>query len=250
MGLIMTGILGVNHILNSKSSDKLDGVPVDVCVKGMIVAAFKQWSDNQGAMETQLNTIPVYNAASMINVSYDSMSMDIVSLTLGSPSLYRFGIPDVTYTKCVIYGWAIRIFRNIIPAVIVDCLLKLSGNQPRLMKIHRDIYNAQISLKHFYTRSFKFDNFKFLDLNLDIPKHEKEEFGIMRLLTYKEYFFKGTLMCLKIIFHETDEHKKIARRRYPYIYVVIRLIHLAFIYSVWKISCAIFTRSFNSSKIL
>lgn len=104
------------------------------------------------------------------------------------------------------------------------------------MKIHRLIYNSQISLKHFYTRSFKFDNFNFFDLNLGIPEHEMEEFGIVqKLISNKDYYFNGFKMARKVILNETEREEAIARQRYPYVYLITKLIHVIAVYLAFKL---------------
>jgi hypothetical protein len=47
------------------------------------------------------------------------------------PSMQCVGIPSMTFTKCVFYAWLLRIFRNLIPALILDALLLVSGNKPK-----------------------------------------------------------------------------------------------------------------------
>lgn len=130
MGLVIVGALGINHVNYSKGSDMLDIVPVDICVKGMIVSAWKQWSQRDPS-SLQFSEIAVYNAASVKNCTYDAMTMDLSAMIKTNPSVYLFGIPNITFTKCITYAWIIRIFRNLIPALIVDGLLRMTRNKPR-----------------------------------------------------------------------------------------------------------------------
>ena len=130
MGLVIVGALGINHVNYSKGSDMLDLVPVDICVKGMIVSAWKQWS-RRDPSSLQFSDIAVYNAASVKNCTYDAMTMDLSTMIQKYPSVHLFGIPNVTFTKCNTYAWIIRIFRNLIPALIVDGLLSMTSNNLR-----------------------------------------------------------------------------------------------------------------------
>jgi alcohol-forming fatty acyl-CoA reductase len=108
MSLIIVGALGLSHVTTCRGSNALDIIPVDVCVKGLVVAPFSIWKNQQK------NEIPIVNAASVKFVTYDSMIMDMKSMSRKIPSVKMFGIPGYTFTTCVYYAWLIRIFRSLI----------------------------------------------------------------------------------------------------------------------------------------
>lgn len=179
---------------------------------------------------------PIYNAASIKTPVYESLSYDMVSMVEKFPSVNMLGIPSITYTTCVYYAWMIRIVRNIIPALIIDGILKITAGKTKLMKIQRIVYNTEESLKYFKNNSFKFDNFNFVDLQKSIPEHEKDEFFI------SERIFNITVMAdeafkigRKVLLHETDESDVIARKRLPYIFGFAHFIHVLFIYGTLKL---------------
>lgn len=106
----------------------------------------------------------------------------------------------------------------------------------RLMKVQRLIYNAQVSMKHFYVNNFKFDNFNFIDLNLSIPKHEKEDFEIVeKVFSNATLFDRVYAITLKVIFGETREDEIKAKSRKPYVYLITRSINLIVIFSALKL---------------
>lgn len=106
----------------------------------------------------------------------------------------------------------------------------------RLMKLQRIIYNAMVSTKHFYTNNFKFDNFNFIDLNLSIPPHEKEDFEIVeKVFSDATLFDRVYAITLKVVFGETSEDEKKAKSRKPYVYLVTRTINLIVIFSALKL---------------
>lgn len=128
MGLVAVTTTAVSHVNNIRDTDELDIIPVDICVKGMIIAAWKQWRDQQNLLASEM---PIYNATSVKVCSYNSMMMSLTDSTEKYPPIKLFGIPSMTMTKCVFYAWIIRIFRCILPALIVDGFLKLTGNKPQ-----------------------------------------------------------------------------------------------------------------------
>lgn len=102
-------------------------VPIDICIKGMIIASYRVWKERE--MQRELE-IPIYNSASVKIVTYDSFN-DASDAVMVHPSMQCVGIPSMTFTKCVLYAWLLRIFRNLIPALILDALLLVSGNKPK-----------------------------------------------------------------------------------------------------------------------
>lgn len=122
------------HVMNFKGTNKMDMIPVDTCIKGMIIASYKTWRDKERCLKDGGNVIPVYNATSLRHVSYSSLNRtsDVIR---AQPSLNAFGTPHVTFSACIYYVWILRIFRHIIPAVLVDILLRISNNKPRYLRI-------------------------------------------------------------------------------------------------------------------
>lgn len=127
MGLVMAGAIGLSHVSNIPGSNILNMIPIDICVKGLIVASFKVWKERA---KLQTSEVPVFNAASVKFVSYTSMEV-CYEVAQKNPSMKMLGIPRVTFTGCWYYAWLVRIFRNLLPALIIDGLLRLSGNKPK-----------------------------------------------------------------------------------------------------------------------
>lgn len=104
------------------------------------------------------------------------------------------------------------------------------------MKLNRMIYNAEISLRYFYTRNFIIDNYKFMDLTLAVPLSERDDFSLTeRLFSNSELYFNGYKNLLKIAFGETESGLMFARKRYSYIYWATKAIHAVIIFAVYKL---------------
>lgn len=106
-------------------------VPVDLCVKGLLIAAWKYWKDQQNQSTGVISEIPVYNSASIKIISYDSMKYGMMDYVENNPSVNLIGLPSVTFTTCVYYAWIIRIFRNLIPALFLDVVLLIARQKPK-----------------------------------------------------------------------------------------------------------------------
>lgn len=242
-GLVLVGGLGLSHVAKCAHNNHLDLVPVDVCVKGMIVTALKTWKD-----QNKLK-IPIFNATSIRIATFQSLVQKTAERTEKYPSVNLFGIPYIHFTQCVYYAWLIWFFRQLIPALIVDGVLKISGNKPKLLKIQRICYITDQSLRYFYQHIFRFDHFNFIDLNLDIPAQEKDEFSVNKnvLLNNEDFYNSVFRMCKKILLGESEKDEEKARRRYPYIYAATRTVHALFFYFSYKLLKFLFCRLFLSN---
>lgn len=127
MGLIFVGALGINHVINNHGGSEMNTIPIDICVKGMIIAAHETY---QETFRNERKEISVYNAASVKSVRFSSIT-EVRETAINHPSKSIIGIPHVTFTTCSAYAWILRIFRMLIPAIIIDGLLCISGNKPK-----------------------------------------------------------------------------------------------------------------------
>lgn len=120
-GYVANGF-GLQHVLPVDENIRLDYVPVDLTVKGMIVAAWTTWKD-------EIDEIPIYNASSIKNTSLVSFrNSDVIQK---SPPLMAIMYQSVSITKCTFYAWIVRILESLIPAMIIDGLLMMLGRKPQ-----------------------------------------------------------------------------------------------------------------------
>jgi hypothetical protein len=99
-------------------------VPVDICVKGMLIAAWKTWRENAPAMP-----VSIYNASSLKKASFFSLKANNVIDEY--PPMQAIMYQDHWYIKCRFIGWVIRIVEQIIPALIIDGLLTVVGEKTK-----------------------------------------------------------------------------------------------------------------------
>lgn len=127
MGISLIATLGLVHVMKCKGSITLDGIPVDICANAMIVSSWKIWSDKLLGKNDDLY---IYNATSVRNITLSSIpeAHDVLE---EYPSMKQFGTTHMTFSTCPYYVLILRIFRNILPSLIADALMCISGNEPR-----------------------------------------------------------------------------------------------------------------------
>jgi hypothetical protein len=107
------------------------------------------------------------------------------------------------------------------------------------MRFQRIIYDSLNNIAIFASRDFHFTNFKFIDLNCDVPKHEKSDFFINELYPQQnvrqmEETFK---VILEMVFHQKPEDLPKAKRRHFYVKIFSRLYQVsAYCGLLWAVS--------------
>lgn len=128
MTLLLSGCFGIIQVLSKVAANRLmDAVPADVVARGMIVAAWKTWKDEEDLKPPR--DIPVYNAARILPMTYGSTRY--VRVLHEYPPELAFMYCSTVFTTCTFWSWLIRIVESIIPAIIIDTILRVKGLRPK-----------------------------------------------------------------------------------------------------------------------
>ncbi|KAE8745723.1 hypothetical protein FOCC_FOCC007607 [Frankliniella occidentalis] len=145
------GVLRVSKL--SKPEIRFDWMPVDIVTKATIVAA---------------DVLPVVNAAlkevhpvteAQMRECYNATTIRTVPFT----SAVRY--PIFIHPTCWLHYQVMHVVYHIMFGLVVDTLLRLSGQKPRLMEVYRKIAAAEVALVPIAERShITFETPKFWDL--------------------------------------------------------------------------------------
>lgn len=117
----------------------MDLIPVDICVKGMIVACWKTWMDQKdlktfqkitkNSLDLNFDEIPVYNAAKIKSISYDTFPWirNIAEYPPDKAMMYQ----STTFTQFWLVEWLVRIVEVFIPGIFFDAALWFFGQKTR-----------------------------------------------------------------------------------------------------------------------
>lgn len=122
--LVGSGI-GIVRTMHSNPDNHCDFTPVDVCAKAMIIAAWKRALVEDDSM-------PVYNCASYgVSTVKIQQIVDIGKcLTEVVPLEKTIFLPggNITSSRCVNYVKLIIL--QLLPALIIDSILRIKGHKP------------------------------------------------------------------------------------------------------------------------
>jgi alcohol-forming fatty acyl-CoA reductase len=125
VGLFLACGYGVCRTMLCKPECELNCCPVDLCVKGMIISAWKK-----PIVDVPSSEIAVYNCASIRVITY---SLAISQAKEHSPAIPFHEImwaPGGDLTTSRVVNYLRTIFFQVVPAILVDCILRLKGRKP------------------------------------------------------------------------------------------------------------------------
>ncbi|KAJ9600160.1 hypothetical protein L9F63_009570, partial [Diploptera punctata] len=173
VGLLVAGAKGVVKVSYGYHDTILDLIPVDLAIKIMIVSAWKV--ANSGSSSEPF----ICHGASGTK---KRMTLEKI-IEMGLKYCEQIPFENMIWkesgivTNNIVRYYCRLIYTQLIPAVFLDSIIKLSGHQPLLMKLHRRIFQAQIALHYFVNNTWLFNNENLFELRKGIPECDKDEFG-------------------------------------------------------------------------
>ena len=187
-----------------------DIIPVDLCVMGMIMASKKHQKGSEGSKK-----IPVYNASSIHQFDLEVLRK-LQESTKDHPYERTIGIPSATVTNCETFGLILWFFYQIVPALLIDMILKTLGKKPQVMKLQRILVHSERTLRHFMYNHFTFDTQKFLSLADNLHEDDKKKFWLVPQTPITEYLRQSHFVSKEIVLNETKECEARALKRLPF----------------------------------
>ncbi|KAJ3639227.1 hypothetical protein Zmor_003907 [Zophobas morio] len=176
MGVLVGYGKGLVRIMYSDPNNIMDSVPVDITVKMIIISSWKQatYKDTNEKL-----TASFYNGSnnSLKNVNLETLFDIGRKIWNEHPFDNVLWYPDCKITKCY-YNYIFQmIIYQLVPALLIDGMLKLIGERPMLTKLQRKIHTASIALAHFTHNNWTFVNDKFYRLKYELLPADVDSFS-------------------------------------------------------------------------
>ncbi|XP_052860472.1 putative fatty acyl-CoA reductase CG5065 [Anopheles cruzii] len=210
VGLLVGCGIGICRTMYCDPNNIADFTPVDVCIKAMIVAAWKRGTEPAARSESVKFELPIYNCC-ISNLRNSTMSQIV--------EMGRLLSDEIPLDKCI---WApgggitqIRIhnlFRvllyHILPAILIDGVFRLMGQKPFLAKLQRKIYTANVALEYFILNNWDFKNGNFIRLASEIKPEDNKDFYYRDFIEFDVtlYFRNCILGARRYLLKEKDEN--------------------------------------------
>ncbi|XP_040152587.1 putative fatty acyl-CoA reductase CG8306 [Anopheles arabiensis] len=113
------------------------------------------------------------------------------------------------------------IFVHILPALVLDLLLRVTGGRPMLMRLHTNVWESLNRLEKFIFTEWKYHNPATQQLAQSLPEKDKQLFNFnVAQLQWPEYFVQLTQGVRRYLNNEHPKSLDAARRKDKVLFVV------------------------------
>lgn len=207
VGLLVGCGIGLCRTMYCDPNNIADFTPVDVCIKAMIVAAWKRGTEPLYSTSTDL---PIYNCC-ISNLRNSTMSQIVElgrSLSDEIPLDRCIWAPGGGITQVRLYNLIRVLLYHILPAIFIDGIFRLMGQKPFLAKLQRKIYTANVALEYFILNNWDFKNSNFIELASEIKPEDNKDFYYRDFIEFDVtlYFRNCILGARRYLLKEKDEN--------------------------------------------
>ncbi|XP_052738805.1 putative fatty acyl-CoA reductase CG5065 [Bicyclus anynana] len=229
VGIMVASGKGILRTLYASVDNSLDYIPVDIAIKSIIVAS---WIRGTKKVEPT-DDIPIYNTCNN-DMAYSLSVKDIIKHghehTKESPLDNMVWSVGVTIVPNKSLHYITVILLHLLPAILLDTLLRLAGKKPMLLKIQRRIYISNMVLSLYLTKQWTFSITNFLHLRTKIKEEDKEHFYyVMEGVDVENDFFLNCIIgCRKYLLKEKEEDLPKAKTHYTRITLLANVVKYLF----------------------
>ncbi|XP_029168897.1 fatty acyl-CoA reductase 1-like isoform X2 [Nylanderia fulva] len=213
IGLMVAGLKGLLRVLFASNCISQNYVPVDTVINTIILVTWK----------LGLTTFTPASTCFVVNCAFPgekNVSLrEYCNLELKfSENVPLDGIvwkPNTLFTESYVMHYVLTIALHILPAILIDLVLKFLRYRPMILELQRKIYVSNRAVRHFMCNEWKFDNTNSQDLMALIPSDDRETFSIdFSDLDVEQIVTNGLLGYKKYLLHENMEKLDEAKTHY------------------------------------
>ncbi|XP_063696570.1 fatty acyl-CoA reductase wat-like [Culicoides brevitarsis] len=181
IGIVYGVCLGVLHVFYADATKNAQLVPVDYCVNALLASA---------CFRASQKTTPIYNFVpkrhNMIN--WGQFCTNLFDVGLKNPPLRTFGHSDFILTNRKWYANIMHFLYHLLPAMLLDTVLKAVGHKFRLMRVYDKIEKLNNVLDYFIFNPFEFEDKQTQGLWHSLSENDKKLFKFdMNDFNWKSY---------------------------------------------------------------
>ncbi|XP_058121417.1 putative fatty acyl-CoA reductase CG5065 [Anopheles ziemanni] len=225
-GMMVSAGLGITRTAYLPPKNRINGIPVDVVAKTIILAAWKR-----GTIDQQISTspLPVYNSA----VTYEQSMEYKEMLDRGKEYLYEvpfsrmLWVPGGAPTDWLIIYYLKLFLTMVLPAFLLDLVIKAAGQKPFLMKLQSKIHGSEVVLRYFVRNEWEFDTKQTNNLIDILDAKDRKTFGwyMPKSLT-GTYLESAYIPIRRYLMKDSDETIPYAKRKLARLILAERIIQL------------------------
>ncbi|KAL9926559.1 fatty acyl-CoA reductase wat-like [Glossina fuscipes fuscipes] len=177
--LTMAGYIGVSQVSYMSPYTKLNMVPCDATVHGLIISAYAVvmkpsfLNNSNGSVEVLNNCMSSENLSTQLQIAEHG-----IDLARENPSEKAIWATGTTQTNCWIRFFIHFMLIQFSLAILLDCILRLRKEKPFFVKLQRRIYSANMIIQKFVNTNWIADNDKYKSLSTLITEEDKNKLNL------------------------------------------------------------------------
>ncbi|XP_072763113.1 fatty acyl-CoA reductase 1-like [Anoplolepis gracilipes] len=241
IGLLIAGAKGLLQVLYASNNISQNNIPVDTVINIIILATWK----------LGLTTLTPESTFFVVNcISPDKKNLLLrefcnmgFKITREIPFEGVFWTRSTLFVENSIIYYILILLWHILPAIIIDSVLKLSGHKAMVLGLQRKIFVANRALKHFLFNEWKFDNANSRGLISLVPSGNREMFpDDFSDIDIKNSFRNNIIGSKKYLFHEDlnrlDAAKTHCKRVDRFVATFKTIIAIGILWMIYKWICS------------
>ncbi|CAO1331806.1 unnamed protein product [Diamesa hyperborea] len=208
--------LGIIRVLNINKDVVADIIPADYVVSSIMLVAKKTF-DESLLPELTPKEAKIYNCVSSPNNPINWKLVYDYSICAGSTIPPKKSLWIVTYravSNPYVYS-VLKFLLHIVPAMIIDCVLKIMGKKPKLMDLYAKVHKFSTVITYFANTRWTIKNNNMRSVVKSLTKTDKTLFQcdieLMNWMDYFHIYFRG---LRRYILNEREDTLKDALKQY------------------------------------
>ncbi|XP_011701210.1 PREDICTED: fatty acyl-CoA reductase 1-like [Wasmannia auropunctata] len=221
IGLFVGGGKGIIRVAYLNKAVKQIAVAVDIVIKAVIVVSWKL------GLTTLTEGSPTFvlNCINSKHVTYENAIKTSFSTTKEVPLEGIVWTLHTILTDNYILFYLLTILLHILPAILIDLILKLSGRRPMLVRLQRRLYVANCALSYFSFHEWKYSNSNSLALISSIPPDNRDIFSFdYSYDNIREYAKNCIIGAKKFLLREDMNRLDAARIHLKRVYLFVKVL--------------------------
>ncbi|KAF6206837.1 hypothetical protein GE061_018073 [Apolygus lucorum] len=242
-GIIAGCGAGLIRIVRVDPNVRSELVPADLCVNGILAAAYKT------SLLGPTNDIPIFNFTSSKEnpqtfAEFYKRTQKVGHTMPPTQAVWYFTLTEIASP---LWYMIMTFFIHTLPALIIDAVLLILQKKPKAMKIYRKIHKFLDVLAYFATQQwdFQYTNLQALLNGLNSTDRQMFDFD-MKKLDWDELAHANSRGIRKFIMKEDESNIPAGKRKMFFLHILHRVVQLiAFSLFAWLtvsvLSPALFT---------
>ncbi|XP_018354487.1 PREDICTED: fatty acyl-CoA reductase 1-like isoform X1 [Trachymyrmex septentrionalis] len=236
IGITIGAGKGIIRVMYTNGTINEDFVPVDIVIKIVIIVTWKVGLTTYDHSITDSAPL-IVNCTSIKYFTYQDCANVMYTIANEVPFEATVWTPYVIFTPNFVLFYILTMLLHILPAILIDLILKFTGHQPMLVQLQRRVYVASCAVSYFTFHELKCNNANRLTLMSLVPQDNVASFFFdVSTFDIRTYCKNCAIGAKKFLLHEDMNRLDAAKAHNKRVYLLVTIVKtITFIGLLWII---------------